>query len=170
MKLWKLEIRQNFCNLTKFTKSFRCSHCWIIEIDQCKFTIFKKKIEFNFKIFLIFYNYAIFASQHMIKIKINQIMKLIKRFSTLQKWIKSKTYCKKYCALKFFTHQIQRNKMFFVFVFRFRRIQIHYHAHQHITQYVIDDFLKLLNSYENLLLNYKLRFYWNISNVECKNY
>ena len=76
----------------------------------------KRKIDLNVKKILIFYNYAIFASQHMIKIKINEIMKFIKRFSTLQKWVKSKTYCKKYCTLKFFAHQIQRNEMFFVFV------------------------------------------------------
>ena len=76
----------------------------------------KKKIELNFKKTLILYNYVFFASQHMIKIEINQIMKFDKRFSTLQKWVKSKAWCKKYCTLKFFAHQIQRNKMFFVFV------------------------------------------------------
>ena len=76
----------------------------------------KRKIDLNFKKILIFYNYALFASQQMIKIEINQIMKLDKRFSTLQKWVKSKAWCKRYCTLKFFAHQIQRNEMFFVFV------------------------------------------------------
>ena len=76
----------------------------------------KRKIDLNFKKILIIYNYAHFASSRMIKIEISQIMKLDKRFSTLQKWVKSKTWCKKYCTLKFFAHQIQRNEMFFVFV------------------------------------------------------
>ena len=76
----------------------------------------KRKIDLNFKKILIFYNYATFASQHMIKIEINQIMKFDKRFSTFQKWVKSKALCKRYCTLKFFAHQIQRNEMFFVFV------------------------------------------------------
>ena len=57
-------------------------------------------------------SYYFQASQHMIKIEINQIMKLSKRFSTLQKWVKSKAYYRRYCTLKFFAHQIQRNEMF----------------------------------------------------------
>ena len=89
-------------------------------IDQSKYSIFKKKdyhcsqdhLEKNLK----FCSYNTLAPQHMIKIEINQIMKFDKRFSTLQKRVKSKTYCKKYCTLKFFAHQIQRNEMFFVFV------------------------------------------------------
>ena len=60
-------------------------------------------------------NYYLDASQHMINIEISQIMKLVKRFQTLQKWVKSKAYCRRYCTLKFIAHQIQR-KMFFVFV------------------------------------------------------
>ena len=119
MKWKKFEKSQNFQSLTKFTKSFRCSQRWIIEIDQCKLTLLEKKDCYYNQNHLqtwIFYSCYLNASQHMIKIKINQIMKLIKRFSTLQKWMWSRTYCKKYCTLKFFAHQIQRNEMFFVFV------------------------------------------------------
>ena len=112
MKLKKFEKNQKFESLTKFD-------CWIIWFHQWKNSIFKKKNNYcsqNYVKNWVRYNCYFNASQHMIKIKLNQIMKFIKRFSTLQKWVKSKTYCKKYCTLKFFAHQIQRNEMFFVFV------------------------------------------------------
>ena len=49
MKWKKFEKCQDFENLTKFTKVFRCSHCWIIRIDQCKLTIFKEKNRIEFQ-------------------------------------------------------------------------------------------------------------------------
>ena len=58
-------------------------------IDQSKYSIFKKKnyhcSQDHFEKNLKFCSYNTFASQHMIKIEINQIMKFDKRFSTLQK-------------------------------------------------------------------------------------
>ena len=117
MKTWEVEKSQEFENLTKFMNRDLSREC----IDQSKYSTFKEKnyhcsqnhFEKNFK----FCSYNTLASQHMIKIEINQIMKFDKRFSTLQKWMKSKAYCRKYRTLKFFAHQIQRNEMFFFFVF-----------------------------------------------------
>ena len=58
-------------------------------IDQSKYSTFKKKnyhcSQNHFEKNLKFCNYNTLASQHMIKIEINQIMKFDKRFSTLQK-------------------------------------------------------------------------------------
>ena len=116
MKLREFEKDQNFESLTEFTKNFRCSHCWIIEIDQCKLTIPKEEDWFELQKNLNYLQLCDLAPQHMIKIEINQIMKLDKRFPTLQKWVKSKAWCKRYCTLKFFVHQIQRNEMFSAFV------------------------------------------------------
>ena len=115
MKTWKVEKNQEFECLTKFMSRELLREC----IDQLKYSIFKEKsyhcnqdhLEKNLK----FCSYNTLASQHMIKIEINQIMKFDKRFSTLQKRVKLKAYCKRYCSLKFFAHQIQRNEMFFVF-------------------------------------------------------
>ena len=66
------------------------------------------------------------ASQRMINIEIGRIMKLIKRSSTLQKWLKSIYWRKSYCTLKFYLHQIQWKK---VGVLRLRRNQIYHSSH-----------------------------------------
>ena len=118
MKMWKHENLKKIKNLRVWQNSRKLNYFANVFINQ-KTQFSKKKIELNFKFFLIFYIYAIFASQHMMNIEINQIMKSIKRFQTFQNWIKSMIWCKKYCTLKFFVHQIQRNE---IFVFRFRRI------------------------------------------------
>ena len=106
MKVWK---KSRFWELDKVFQKFKWFH-------QSKNSILKKKDQNELQKNLNILQLRCSASPRMIKIKINQIMKLEKRFSTLQKWIKSKAWCKKYCTLKFFAHQIQRNEMFFVFV------------------------------------------------------
>ena len=56
-------------------------------------------------------------------------------------------------------------------VFRFRRIHaVHHHTHQSIIQCAIDEFSIFLNSFVDLLLNYKWSFHWCISEIKCKNY
>ena len=101
MKLRRFEKNQDFESLAE---SFKSSNDFINQ--NIRFS--KRKVDLNFKKILIFYNYVHFATQYMIKIEISQIMKLDKRFPTLQKWVKSKAWCKRYCTLKFFAHQIQR--------------------------------------------------------------
>ena len=121
MKLWKHENLKKVKNLRTWQSSWAKNYFANVSINH-KFEFSKKKIFTAIKTTVkIIFNLErcscyFHASQHMIKIEINQIMKLDKRFSTLQKWVKSKTWCKKYCTLKFFAHQIQRNEMFFVFV------------------------------------------------------
>ena len=111
MKTWEVEKSQEFESLTEFMSRELPREC----IDQWKNSILKKKDWFELQKNLNILQLRCSASQHMIKIKISQIMKLDRRFPTLQKWVKSKAWCKRYCTLKFFAHQIQRNEMFSVF-------------------------------------------------------
>ena len=91
-------------------------------------------------------------------------MKLIKHFLTLQKWVNSKEYCKRYCTLKFYLHQIQWKK---VSVLRLRRTQIVRH---HIAQCATDGFSRFLNPCVGLILSYKWSLHCSISEAECKSY
>ena len=104
-----------------------------------------------------------YAPQRIINIEISRIMKLIKRFPTLQEWVKSIHKCKSYCTLKFYLYQVQWNEC----VFRFRRTQI---VRYHIAQCVINGFSILLNSWIDLLLGYNWDLQWGNSDAGCKGY
>ena len=106
MRTWK---KSRIWELDRVFQEFKWFH-------QSKNSVFKEKDQNELQKNLNILQLRCSASSRMIKIEISQIMKFEKRFSTLQKWVKSKTWCKRYCTLKFFAHQIQRNEMFFVFV------------------------------------------------------
>ena len=122
-----------------------------------KFEFSKKKFKNEHQNFKSFCNCHYNAFWVTIKLQIIKNIKLIKRFSTLQKRIISIHCRNNYCTLKFCLHQFQWNEKF-----RFRRIQIvHHHTHQHISQCVIDDFSILLHSCVKLLFDYNWDQKWS---------